>query len=118
MAIIHVLPNFNALPEERNVNDLNKPEVKRKVIRQVEENLTKGQLNLFAGDILKEAIEVYDTLVNEYKKNIIEIPRMDLVQGDVTAEFRFFDLDTTYLNYQRWIRRSSDSGLKTWLWNT
>ncbi|WP_286861128.1 DEAD/DEAH box helicase, partial [Proteiniphilum sp. UBA5510] len=112
MAIIHVLPNFNALPEVRNVNDLNKPEVKRKVIRQVEENLTKGQLNLFAGDILKEAIEVYDTLVNEYKKNIIEIPRMDLVQGDVTAEFRFFDLDTTYLNYQALDQEIIRLGLK------
>lgn len=112
MAIIHVLPNFNALPEVRNVNDLNKPEVKRKVIRQVEENLTKGQLNLFAGDILKEAVEVYDTLVNEYKKNIIEIPRMDLVQGNVTAEFRFFDLDTSYLNYQALDQEIIRLGLK------
>lgn len=99
IAIINALPSFNTLPEVRNVNDLNKPEVKRKVIRQVEENLTKGQLNLFAVDILNEVIEEYDTVINEYKKNIIEIPRMDLVQGEVKAEFKFFDLDTRNLSY-------------------
>lgn len=111
-AIINVLPDFNTLPEVRNVNDLSKPEVKRKVIRQVEENLTKGQLNLFAVDILKEAVDVYDTVVGEYKKNIIEIPRMDLVQGDVKAEFKFFDLDTTNLSYQALDQEIIRLGLK------
>jgi len=112
IAILNVLPDFNTLPEVRNVNDLSKPEVKRKVIRQVEENLTKGQLNLFAEDILNEVGDVYDTIVSEFKKNIIEIPRMDLVQGDVKAEFKFFDLDTTNLNYKALDQEIIRLGLK------
>ena len=112
IAIINVLPDFNSLPEVRNVEDLSKPEVKRKVIRQVEENLSKGQLYIFAEDILKQAGEVYDTVVGEYKKNIIEIPRMDLVQGDVKAEFKFFDLDTTNLSYKALDQEIIRLGLK------
>jgi len=56
--------------------------------------------------------EVYDTVVGEYKKNIIEIPRMDLVQGDVKAEFKFFDLDTTNLSYQALDQEIIRLGLK------
>ncbi len=92
-AIISVLPDFYSLPEVRKVDDLNKEEVKRKVIRQVEKNLSQGQLNIFKDDIVKEAEVIYEKLVTEYKKNIIEIPRMDLVQGEVTASFNTFDLD-------------------------
>jgi type III restriction enzyme len=99
-AIINVLPDFSSLPEVRRVEDLNKEEVKRKVIRQVEQNLSKGQQNLFKEQILQEAETVYEILVNEYKKNIIEIPRMDLVQGETRAEFKTFDLDITDFNFQ------------------
>jgi type III restriction enzyme len=99
-AIINVLPDFGSLPEVRRVEDLNKEEVKRKVIRQVEENLNKGQLNVFAAQIVEEAKKVYDVMVTEYKKNIIEIPRMDLVQGETKAEFKQFDLDITGFNFQ------------------
>ncbi len=99
-AIINVLPDFNSLPEVRKVEDLSKEEVKRKVIRQIEVNLTKGQLNAFAPQIVEEAKAVYDTMVTEYKKNIIEIPRMDLVQGETRAEFKAFDLDTSDFNYE------------------
>lgn len=51
-------------------------------------------------DILKEAEETYEKIVASYKENIIEIPRMDLVLGEVTATFNHFDLDTTNFNYQ------------------
>ena len=54
-AIINVLPDFSSLPEVRRVEDLNKEEVKRKVIRQVEQDLSKGQQNLFKEQILQEA---------------------------------------------------------------
>lgn len=98
-AIIQVLPGFNSLPEVRRVEDLNKEEVKRKVIRQVEYNLSQGQQNLFKDEILKEANAVYEKLVTEYKNNIIEIPRMDLVQGEITASFTPFDLDSKEFNF-------------------
>lgn len=99
-AIINSLPDFNTLPEVRRVEDLNKPEVKRKVIRQIEKKLGEGQQNIFAIDILKEAEETYEKIVASYKENIIEIPRMDLVLGEVTATFNHFDLDVSELNYQ------------------
>ena len=111
-AIINVLPDFGSLPEVRKVEDLNKVEVKRKVIRQVEQNLNKGQQNIFKDQILKEAETVYETLVTEYKKNIIEIPRMDLVQGETRAEFTSFDLDSSGFNFQALEQEIIRMGLK------
>jgi hypothetical protein len=83
----------------RKFDDYYKPEVKRQVIRKIEENLSKGQQNLFKTDIVKEAEAVYDVMVTELKDRFIEIPRMDLVQGEVTASFNHFDLDVSNLNY-------------------
>ncbi|MEZ5032157.1 MAG: DEAD/DEAH box helicase family protein [Saprospiraceae bacterium] len=111
-AIINVLPDFGNLPEVRKVEDLNKEEVKRKVIRQVEQNLNKGQQNIFKEQILKEAETVYERLVTEYKKNIIEIPRMDLVQGETRAEFTSFDLDNAGFNFQALEQEIIRMGLK------
>ncbi|MEZ4950826.1 MAG: TnsA endonuclease N-terminal domain-containing protein [Saprospiraceae bacterium] len=99
-AIINVLPDFNTIPEVRKVDDLNKEDVKRKIIKRVEQNLSKGQQNIFKQEILKEVEEVYEIIVGEFKKNIIEIPRMDLVQGETRVEFEFFDLDTSSFNFQ------------------
>ena len=111
-AIINVLPDFNSLPEVRRVEDLSKEEVKRKVIRQVEKNLSEGQGNLFAAQIVAEAKVIYDTMVTEYKKNIIEIPRMDLVQGETRAEFKAFDLDIAGFNFQALEQEIIRMGLK------
>jgi type III restriction enzyme len=99
-AIINVLPDFNSIPGIRTVEDLRGPDVKRKVIKLISDNLSKGQGNLFASQILAEAEIVYDTMVTEFKNNIIEIPRMDLVQGDIEAYFENFELDITGLTYQ------------------
>lgn len=111
-AIINVLPDFNSLPEVRKVEDLSKEEVKQKVIRQIETNLNKGQLNVFADQIVAEAEAMYDTMVTEYKKNIIEIPRMDLVQGETRAEFKTFDLDRAGFNFQALEQEIIRMGLK------
>lgn len=117
-AIINALPDFNTLPEVRRVEDLNKEEVKRKVIRQIEKKLNEGQGNLFAVDIVKEAEETYEKIVASYKENIIEIPRMDLVLGEVTATFNHFDLDTTSFNYQALEQEIIRMGLKDQLVET
>lgn len=98
-AIIQVLPDFNSLSGITKVDDLRKEEVKRKVIRQVQENLTKGQLNIFADQIVEEAKTVYDAMVTEFKNNIIEIPRMVLSQAETTISFSHFDLDTSEFTY-------------------
>lgn len=111
-AIISVLPDFNSLPEVRRVEDLSNEDVKRKVIRQIEKNLSEGQGNLFASEIVAEAKDVYDVMVSEYKKNIIEIPRMDLVQGETRAEFKHFDLDIAGFNFQALEQEIIRMGLK------
>lgn len=113
-AIINVLPDFNSLPEVRRVEDLAKEEVKRKVLRQIEANFNKvGTMgNLFAAQIVEEAKAIYDTMVTEYKNNIIEIPRMDLVQGETSAEFKSFDLDISGFNFQALEQEIIRMGLK------
>lgn len=111
-AIVEVLPDFNSVPGVRKVEDLNKPEVKRKVIRQIKATLNKGQQNIFAPQIIEEAEKAYEKVVNEYKKNTIEIPRMDLVQGEVTAFFKVFDLNTSGFNYQALEQEIIRIGLK------
>jgi len=98
-AIIHTFNNLDIMPEVRRADDLNKEEVKRKVLRQVEKSLSQGQQNFFKAEILDEAKTVYENLVEEFKNNIIEIPRMDLVQGEVTAIFHPFDLDISDFSY-------------------
>ncbi len=98
-AIIDVLPSFNKVKGVKKASDLAKKEIKEKVLQKVKDNLSKGQQNIFAPDIVAEAERIYEGMVTEYSKKIIEIPRMDLVQGEVTATFKHFDLDTSDMNY-------------------
>lgn len=99
-AIIDVLPDFNSLSGIRSVDDLRETNIKQKIIRQIANNLSKGQGNLFTDQILADAEVVYDSIITEFKNNIIEIPRMDLVQTDVEAYFVDFELDVSEFSYQ------------------
>lgn len=99
-AIISVLPGLSSIAGVGKVSDLKRDDIKRDVINRISASLASGQGNLFADQILAEAEVIYETMVTEFQNNIIEIPRMDLVQGDVEASFDDFDLDTTGLTYQ------------------
>lgn len=99
-AIINVLPSLNKLPQVKTVNDFDKPEVKAIVMEKIQENLNQGQGNLFATDILKEAEMTYEKVVSSFKTQIIEIPRMDLVQGDARAYFEDFDLELSGFQFK------------------
>jgi type III restriction enzyme len=99
--LVNVIPFFNTNSAVKKVDDLNKPEVKQQVMQAVRKELTTGQGNLFAESIAAEAEVVYEKLVADFKKNIIEIPRMDLLQGEVTASFNDFDLDTDGFSYDQ-----------------
>lgn len=94
-AIIETLPNLGKIEGVTKVEDLNKPEVKEKVIKQIEYSLAIGQGNVFASEILKEAEIQYESVLTQYKNNIIEIPRIDLVQDEIETWFEDFDLDTS-----------------------
>jgi type III restriction enzyme len=99
--LISVLPTFNTNSAVKKLEDLNKPEVKAQVMKKVEFQLNSGQGNLFAESIVEEAGVLYETLVRDLKDNIIEIPRMDLMQGEVTASFEDFDLESDGFSYSQ-----------------
>lgn len=110
--LIHVIPLFNANSQVKTVDDLNKPEVKKQVLEKVQYELNTGQGNLFASQIFEEVKANYGNTVTLYKKNIIEIPRMDLVQGEVTASFGDFDLETKDFSYEQLKEEIVRIGLK------
>lgn len=99
--LVSVIPFFNTNSAVKKVDDLNKPEVKQQVMLAVHKELNTGQLNVFASQIAAEAEVVYEKLIADFKKNIIEIPRMDLLQGLVTASFDDFNLDTEGFTYEQ-----------------
>jgi type III restriction enzyme len=99
--LVNVIPFFNTNSAVKKVEDLNKPEVKQQVMQAVQKELSSGQGNLFAVQIAEEAEVLYEKLVADFKENIIEIPRMDLLQGEVTASFDDFDLNTDGFSYEQ-----------------
>ncbi len=99
--LIDVIPFFNTNSAVKKVDDLNKPEVKQQVLEAVKTKLSSGQGNLFAENIVEEAQELYGKLVADFKNNIIEIPRMDLIQGEVSASFDDFDLEADKFSYEQ-----------------
>ncbi len=110
--LVNVIPFFNTNSQVKKVDDLMKPEVKAQVMQAVHKELNTGQLNLFAKEIATEADVIYEKLVTDFKNNIIEIPRMDLVQGEVTASFDGFDLDTKDFSYDQLTEEIVRIGLK------
>lgn len=94
-AIIETLPTIGKMDGVAKIEDLNKPEIKAHVIKQITYDLNYGQGNIFADSIVQEVVVQYETVVSQYKKNIIEIPRIDLVQDEIETWFEDFDLDTT-----------------------
>lgn len=99
--LVNVIPTFNTNADVKKVEDLMKPEVRQQVMEKVQQALDSGQGNLFAADIVEEAASVYEKLVADFKQNIIEIPRMDLMQGKSVAIFDDFDLDTSGFSYEQ-----------------
>lgn len=99
--LVRVIPTFNNNSHVKKVEDLMKPEVKAEVMKAVNNQLYLGQANLFAHEIASEAEYLYEKLVSDYKNNIIEIPRMDLVQGTVEARFEDFDLNVSDLSFEQ-----------------
>ena len=110
--LVNVIPFFNTNSQVKKVDDLIKPDVKKEVMQAVRKELSTGQINLFAEQIAAEADVIYEKLVADFKNNIIEIPRMDLVQGEVTASFDDFDLNTKDFSYDQLNEEIVRIGLK------
>lgn len=94
-AIIDALPGMGGITGVTQLDDLNKPEIKIQVIQSIKTKLEQGQQNIFSHEILQEAERQYESVLTNYKTQIIEIPRIDVVQEPVTTWFDDFDLDTS-----------------------
>ena len=85
----------------KSVRDLDKPEyvavIKDLTIRRIEESAREVS-PMFAEEFAKPRIEevdaVVDTVIYDFVKNIIEIPRMTIQREAYKAEYKWFDLDT------------------------
>lgn len=85
----------------KSVRDLDKPEyvavIKDLTIRRIEESAREVS-PMFAEEFAKPRIEevdaVVETVIHDFVKNIIEIPRMTIQREVYKAEYKWFDLDT------------------------
>ena len=110
--LVSVIPFFNTNSAVKKIDDLNKPAVKQQVMQAVQNQLSQGQGNLFASQIMEEAEVVYEKLVSDFKNNIIEIPRMDLLVGEAIASFSDFDLEVNEFSYEQLSEEIVRIGLK------
>lgn len=99
-AIISTLPELNS--RVVSINELKKDEIKQIAVEKIKEKITgMPQQALFAADMIREVEAAYETVVDEFTANIIEIPRISIQQSnEVKSGFKDFDLDTKNLNYQ------------------
>ncbi|HHT9146110.1 MAG TPA: DEAD/DEAH box helicase [Candidatus Wunengus sp. YC61] len=98
--ILSTLPELNNAVT--NVNELTKTEIKQIALEKIKQKIySSPQKGLFAAEMMKEAEAAYETMVNDFVQNIIEIPRISILQSnEVRSGFKDFDLDTKNLNYQ------------------
>ena len=100
-AVWEVIPQFNG--SVKTLSDLQKPEmvkaIKEMTIRKIEASARLSD-PLFASQVaeprIQEVDNVVETVIVDFIKNIIEIPRMTVQREAFKAEFRWFDLDTSF----------------------
>ena len=100
-AVWEVIPQFNS--SVKTLSDLQKPEmvkaIKEMTIRKIEASARQSD-PLFASQVaeprIQEVDNVVETVIVDFIKNIIEIPRMTVQREAFKAEFRWFDLDTSF----------------------
>lgn len=100
-AVWEVIPQFNG--SVKTLSDLQKPEmvkaIKEMTIRKIEASARQSD-PLFASQVaeprIQEVDNVVETVIVDFIKNIIEIPRMTVQREAFKAEFRWFDLDTSF----------------------
>jgi len=91
--VLSVLPDMNR--SVKSVMELKKDDIKKAILENVVRKVYgTPQQDLFAQERLEKAHAVLQEIVEEFGKNIIEIPRIAIQQsGKVTAGFRDFDLN-------------------------
>ena len=99
-AILSTLPELNS--SVTNINELSRSEIKDIAVEKIKQKIfASPQQLLFADQMIREVQNAYESVVNDFVKNIIEIPRITIQQsGDVRSGFNDFDLDVKNLNLQ------------------
>lgn len=99
LTLITTLPELNK--SINNISELKNEDIKKIVIEKARERLNnEPQKSLFINEIIKEMELSYDKVVSDFTKNIIEIPRILILQSnDIKAGFKDFNLDTKNLNF-------------------
>ncbi|HEY3276305.1 MAG TPA: DEAD/DEAH box helicase family protein [Syntrophorhabdaceae bacterium] len=97
--ILSTLPDMSR--SVKCIEELKNEEIKKIAIEKIKEKITYApQPYLFAAEMMREVEQVYEAAVEEFTKNIIEIPRIMILQGETKSGYHVFDLDTRSLNYQ------------------
>lgn len=99
-AIVQDLPELAKIV--RNVGEISGSEAKKIALERFKSRIESNpQKQLFVEEIMAEAEQVYEKAVEDYTKNIIEIPRIVIQQsGDIKHGFHDFELDAKNLNFQ------------------
>lgn len=98
--VFYSLPKANRIVQ--NVAELKRPDIKEQVVERIKmEIMGSPQQQLFVEEYIEQVEKVYEEVVEEFAKNIIEIPRITIQPGGMPKYgFEDFDLDTANLNYQ------------------
>ncbi|WP_097033375.1 hypothetical protein [Clostridium tertium] len=87
-----------------NIKELKNDDIKKIVVERLKDTLeTSDQIIFeeFKNEYVREIEERYDSIVEEYISNIIEIPRIVIQPTEeVICGFNDFDLDVSKFNYQ------------------
>jgi len=94
------IPSLNTFV--KSTNDLRHNEVKKVLLNNIKQRIEADpQQRMFADEYIKEVEIHYNSVVENYIKNLIEIPRITIQpSGVIKTGFRDFELDTISLNYQ------------------
>jgi len=99
-AIVAALPDLNNAVT--NINDLTKAEIKQIAVEKIKQSIYGSpQKSFFAEQMIKEVEGAYESVVKDFVRNNIEIPRITIQQtNEVRSGFHDFDLETRNLNFQ------------------
>ena len=97
--ILAAIPSLNNTV--KNVTELKRSEVKVIAVENYRQRVyADPQQSMFAEDRVKEFVENYEAVVDDFTQNLIEIPRITIQPAEtIKTGFRDFNLDTNNLNY-------------------
>lgn len=98
-AISEALPELSG--RVKSIQEFSTPEVKAIVIEHIKHKIESApQIDAFAHEKIAEVEKRYDEVLESYKRQVIEIPRITIQQtGETKSGFHDFDLEVKNINY-------------------